>query len=177
MKIAVYCSASENLPDTWREAARRLGRWAGSRKASIIYGGVHSGLMKETAVASHAAGAKMVGVVPAGRHDMRSRLNDLNISVGGLSDRKNVMQTLGDAFVILPGGYGTLDEFASVFAYLNFTAQYKPVVLCNFDGIYDPLLAQLNLMVDRGLMTPEKLSVLHVVTSADDMETILEKTL
>lgn len=175
MKIVVYCSAAAGLPASWTDAATRVGFWAGLHGASLVYGGVDAGLMKTTALAAKKAGAKIVGVVPARRRNVESPLNDTTITVCDLNDRKATMQVLGDIFVVLPGGYGTLDEFASTFSYLSFTEQEKPIILCNSDGIYQPLLDQLDLMARTGLIAPGKLDKIMVADSTDDLETALDK--
>lgn len=84
------------------------------------------------------------------------------------------MQMLGDIFVILPGGYGTLDEFTTSFSYLNFTRAKRPMIIYNADGIFDPLLAQLNLMADNALMPRENLDILTVVYNTEDLVKALD---
>lgn len=153
MRVVVYCSSAEVLPEHWREGAAAIGRWIGEHDAALVYGGVNAGLMSVTAAAAHEAGAHIVGVVPVRRNDAASSLNDIQISVADLNERKATMELLGDVFVVLPGGYGTLDELTSTLAYINFTKQNgKHIVIYNPDGIFDPLLAQLDTMVAAGLM-------------------------
>lgn len=169
MNIAVYCSSMENLPAQWQVCARTVGEWIGRHGASLVYGGVNSGLMKVVAQATKKNGGKVVGVVPARRRYDASPLNDVKVPTSDLNDRKGVMQMLGDAFVVLPGGYGTLDEFTTSFSYLNFTHQPKPIILYNPGGIYDPLLEQLRRMVDLGLMTPDKIEIIHAVPTDEQL--------
>lgn len=176
MNIAVYCSSASELPEAWVRAAAMAGTWIGQHAASLIYGGVDAGLMRVTAEACHKAGGTVVGVVPSRRNSMTSALNDVKIPAADLSDRKGIMQLLADVFIVLPGGYGTLDEFASAFSYINFTQQYgKRIILFNPDGIYDPLLAQLQIMADRGLMSPAALDALDVANSAEDLIAALDR--
>lgn len=86
------------------------------------------------------------------------------------------MQLLSDAFVVLPGGYGTLDEFTTSFSYINFTRQMgKHIIIYNPDGLYDPLLEQLQKMVAVGLMSRERLDVLTVVTSPGAIASALDE--
>lgn len=173
MRVVVYCSAAEALPDHWREGAAAIGRWIGERGATLVYGGVNAGLMTETAAAARAAGARIVGVVPVRRSNMASPLNDIQISVADLNERKATMELLGDVFVVLPGGYGTLDELASTFAYINFTKQIgKHIVIYNPDGIFDPLMTQLDLMAEAGLMRPASRDV--IITTATPAQTIAQ---
>ena len=176
MHIAVYCSAADSLPRPWQQAAEALGAWIGRKNATLVYGGVDAGLMAIVARAAKENGAKIAGIVPMRRKKSASPLNDVLVPTSDLNDRKGVMQMLGDAFVVLPGGYGTLDEFTTSFSYLNFTGQDKPIVIYNPDNLFDHLLAQLNVMAERGLMDPAKLEKIHVVTDIDTMLATLDRT-
>lgn len=163
--IAVYCSAAAGLPEHWQEGARVTGDWIGLRKATLVYGGVDAGLMTTVSRATHMAGGRVVGVVPTRRREWACEYNDIVVPTSDLNERKGTMQLLADAFVVLPGGYGTLDEFSTSFSYINFTDQPdKHIVLYNPDSLYDPLLEQLRRMVDAGLLRPEAMDILTVVT-------------
>lgn len=177
MKIVVYCSSVDNLPESWQQAAQLTGNWIGTRGYSLVYGGVHSGLMRIVAQSTKDAGGKVVGIVPARRMEMASYLNDVKVPTSDLNDRKGVMQMLGDAYVVLPGGYGTLDEFTTSFSYLNFTRQRRPIIVVNLDGIFSPILAQLSLMADKGLMSPDNLAIITEVRSLDELSEALQNLL
>lgn len=172
-RIAVYCSARENLPQHWKDAAAALGRWIGNRGATLVYGGVDAGLMTIVATAAKANGAGVVGVIPARLRGRVCPANDIKLCTGSLDERKRTMNILSDIFVVLPGGYGTLDELATTFSYLNFTHQNRPIILANLDGIYDPLLAQLEAMRTAGLLDAGAMDVLHVCHSIDEIESTL----
>lgn len=176
MNIAVYCSSAANLPSEWIEAARTVGNWIGRHGASLVYGGVDVGLMRATAEACKIAGGTVVGVVPSRRNPLASHLNDVKVPASDLNDRKGVMQLLADLFVVLPGGYGTLDEFSTSFSYINFTRRRdKRIILHNPDGLYDPLLAQLRMMVDRGLMSADALDILDISRTLPELEGALDR--
>jgi len=173
--IAVYCSAVDNLPEHWQEGARVTGRWIGSHAATLVYGGVESGLMTVVARTAHDAGGRVVGVVPTRRREWSSVFNDIVVPTSDLNERKGTMQLLADAFVVLPGGYGTLDEFSTSFSYINFTDQPdKHIVLYNPDGLYDPLIEQLHRMVGAGLLRPSALDILRVVTQPEEIAETLD---
>ena len=175
MRIAVYCSSRDNLPSQWRESAAAVGRWIGENGSELVYGGVDLGLMHTVADATRTAGGRITGVVPLRRADMAFAGNDVNIPTAELTDRKNVMQLLADVFVVLPGGYGTLDEFASAFAYINFgSLNHKQIVLFNPDGLFDHLVAQLNVMVERGLMSASLIDSLTVARDTDELLSALD---
>lgn len=176
MKIAVYCSSIENLPAGWVEGAVVTGRHIAKLGAEMVYGGVDAGLMTVAARACKEAGGKVVGVVPWRRADMASELNDVRVPASDLNERKGVMQLLADVFVVLPGGYGTLDEFATSFAYINFTHHRdKRIILYSPDGLYDPLLAQLHSFVDKGLMEADRLDILDVTDTPQGIADALDR--
>lgn len=178
MRVVVYCSSAESLPDHWREGAAAVGRWIGERGATMVYGGVDAGLMTETAAAAHNAGAKIVGVVPVRRSNMASPINDIEITVADLNERKAAMELLGDVFVVLPGGYGTLDELMSTFAYINFTKQTdKYIVIYNPDGIFDSLQAQFEALAAAGLMDSSLLSVVRMASTPSETVAQLDRLL
>lgn len=178
MRVVVYCSSAESLPEHWREGAAAVGRWIGERGATMVYGGVDAGLMTETATAAHEAGAKIVGVVPVRRSKMASQINNIEITVADLNERKSAMELLGDVFVVLPGGYGTLDEFMSTFAYINFTKQTdKYIVIYNPDGIFDAILTQFDAMAAAGLLDSSLLSVLKTASTPSETVAQLDRLL
>lgn len=174
--IAVYCSASESLPTAWVEAAERLGLWIAETDSTLVYGGVDAGLMRVVANAAKTSStARTIGVVPSLRAGMASPVNDTVLPARGLHDRKETMISLADAFVALPGGYGTLDEIISTFAHLRFNGDHsKPLIILNLDNIFDPLTDQLRLMADKGLMTPDALSTMIIVRSTDELINLLD---
>lgn len=175
LKIAVYCSAAESLPVFWVEAAAQLGYWIGNAGATLVYGGVDSGLMRVLARSVKITGkGRIIGVVPMLRSDKASPLNDVEIPAEGLADRKVNMYLMSDVFVVLPGGYGTLDELMSTLAYLNFNDIHgKKILLYNPDGVYEALISQFRKMIDTGLMHPCSLDRLSVVNKIDEIIEIL----
>lgn len=174
--ITLYCSSTSPLPHHWEEAARAVGTWIGEHHARLVYGGVAKGLMEIAARACKDAGGKIVGVVPGRRYGLASDLTDVRIPTSELNERKTIMQLLADVFVVLPGGYGTLDELASAFAYINFTNQNsKHIILHNADGIFSPFLEQLRVMAAAGVMNPALAENIHITSSIDQLIEALEK--
>ena len=173
LRIAVYCSSRPELPQAWQDAARQVGRRIGELGATLVYGGVDAGLMSIVAHSAKDAGAQIVGVIPSRLLSRVCEANDIKLSTGSLHERKQVMDIMSDIFIVLPGGYGTLDEFANTFSYLNFTRQWRPIILMNLDGIYDHLLEQLAVMRRHGLLKPETMEVLHVCNNIEEFEPLL----
>lgn len=175
MNVVVYCSSADRLPADWQAAAAAVGTWIGSQRASLVYGGVRKGLMQIVAEATHSAGGQVVGIVPARRLSDASELNDVKVPSNDLNDRKGIMQVLGDIYVVLPGGYGTLDEFTATFSYLNFTRQRRPIIVLNSDGIYDPIMQQLSRMAAVGLMAPANIDLITEVRSVAELTAALTR--
>lgn len=170
MKIALYCSAKEHLPQQWVDCARTLGQYLAQGGHTLIYGGVDAGLMAVAAQSAAEHHGRIVGVVPRRRADRICRFNSETIHTADLSERKRIMMLLSDIFVVLPGGYGTLDELATTFSHICFTsATSKHIVIVNLDGIFSPLLDQLRLMAKHGLADAKMMKFISVVDSTDQL--------
>lgn len=175
MNVVIYCSSKENISQEYKTAAAIIGQWIGSHNATLVYGGINLGLMKIAATETRNAGGRAIGIVPIDRKAMEYPHNDESIYVADLSERKARLIELGDVFIVLPGGYGTLDELMSTFATLTFTNdRNKSIIILNQDGLFDNTLAQLHTMIDNGLMLPDTMQRLKVVTSATECCEILQ---
>jgi uncharacterized protein (TIGR00730 family) len=126
--------------------------------------------MGALADAALAAGGEVIGVIPESlerREVAHQGLSELHI-VAGMHERKALMASLSDAFLTLPGGIGTLDEFFDILSWRVLGLHAKPIGLLNYRGFFDPLLAQLNTMVTQGFVTPEYREVLLSATTIDE---------
>ncbi len=169
MRTAIYCSSRKTVPQAYRDDAATIGSYVARLGSTLVYGGLDLGMMKVVARAAKDAGGRIVGIVPIMRKNHINPINDENVLTLDLNDRKAKMVLLSDIFVVLPGGYGTLDEIISTFSFLTFTAdKHKPIILLNTDGLYDPTLAQLQLMCDRQLMDPTTMQRIHVANDAQE---------
>lgn len=169
MKIVVYCSSKEDINQVYKEDAALIGHRIGASGAELVYGGIGKGLMRIVATETLSAGGRVVGVVPVARRSMAFEDNTETIMARDLNDRKNRMIVLGDAFVVLSGGYGTLDELLSTFAFLTFTGDTcKKIVVINRDGLFDPVFEQLQLMASRGLLDAEIIGRIGIASDADE---------
>lgn len=174
--VAVYCSAAEGIRADWIDAAAAIGRWIGSNGATLVYGGVGAGLMKVVAHEVKNLQSKIVGIVPTRRLSAASPLNDLQIPSADLNDRKATMQLLSDVFVVLPGGYGTIDEMMTAFAYINFTGERsKRIVMYNPSGLFDSLIAQFNTFIEAGLMARRCLDCLIIENTIEGLLASLDR--
>lgn len=142
-RICVFCGSNFGRGPTYRAAAEALGRLFAERGITLVYGGARVGLMGALADAVLAAGGQAVGVIPKSmlqREIAHRGLTELHV-VDSMHERKALMANLSDAFIALPGGFGTLEEFCEILTWGQLGLHQKPVALFNVDGYYDDLLA------------------------------------
>src|ERR1700722_6441907 len=167
-RVAVYCgSADGNLP-IYRAEARALGARLASAGLGLVYGGARAGLMGAVADAALAGGAEVIGVLPdvlAGKEIAHAGLTRLEL-VSTMHQRKARMAQLADAFLILPGGYGTLEELLEVVTWAQLRLHSKPCILINTAGYWDGLLAFLDTAVGAGFLKPNNRALLRVAANA-----------
>lgn len=148
MRIAVYCSAKDAIPEEYLMLGDALGRWLGENGHTLIYGGATGGLMSRTSDAAKQAGVHVIGVIPP-RIKAAGRLAtncDYLIEVNNMSERKQRMRDEADVIVCLPGSYGTLDEMMDATSSAIVGEHKKPVFVLNYKGFYEPLKRQIELM-------------------------------
>ena len=178
MKVTVYCgAASGNNPEFTKRAAE-LGRWLASKGHSLIYGGGNQGMMGAVSGACLKAGGKATGVSPdffVMNEETRADLDALIIA-DDMSHRRNIMMELGDAFIALPGGTGTLDEITEVLAIKRLGMLgtiNKPIMLYNINGYYDKLFEFLDVMKSEDFCRVEDRTNAIEVTCIEDIERAL----
>ncbi len=159
MRIAVYCSAKDAIPEEYLKLGDALGRWLGEQGHTLVYGGATGGLMSRTSDAAKQAGAHVIGVIPP-RIKAAGRLAtncDYLIEVDNMSTRKQRMRDEADVIVCLPGSYGTLDEMMDATSSAIVGEHKKPTYVLNYKGFYEPLKEQIALM-QRLQFIPEQQS-------------------
>jgi uncharacterized protein (TIGR00730 family) len=142
-RICVYCGAAEGSRAAYLAAARNLGAALGARGIELVYGGGHVGMMGALADAALAAGGRVTGVIPQQLVDRElghRAVSELRI-VQSMHERKLLMAELSDAFLALPGGWGTLDELTEMLTWLQLGFHQKPIGIVNVAGYFDALLA------------------------------------
>lgn len=140
--VCVFCGASMGSQSDYVEAAVALGQELGRRRLGLVYGGGSVGLMGALARAAQDAGSNVVGVIPeplAGREVMGDQIGEL-IVVETMHERKALMASLADAFLAMPGGFGTMDELFEIVTWGQIGIHSKPVGLLNVAGYFDPLV-------------------------------------
>lgn len=152
-----------------------MGALIGRTGRTLVYGGAAKGLMETLARAAKEAGARVYGAVPdiIEQRGQVSPCVDVAFRCVDLSDRKAVMMREADVFVVLPGGVGTLDELFTVLAARTIGLTAKPVVLYNVDGCWDSLLALLEELRQKGLVSSVVSDLLTVVSSVAELEALL----
>lgn len=176
MNITVYLGANEGNDPALHTAVEELGTWIGTSGNALIYGGSRSGLMGVIADSVLQAGGKVTGVEPQFfiesefQHDGLTKL----IVTKDMSERKNKMIELGDAFIAFPGGTGTLEEITEVMSKVSLKHLHAPCILYNLDGYYDDLKSLLNRMIEKGLSSRERQAGIYFAENLDDIKRILK---
>jgi hypothetical protein len=174
-RVAVYCGSSNGTNPAFLVEARALGAAIASAGLGMVYGGACVGLMGAVADAALAGGADVIGILPdmlAGREIAHHRLTSLEL-VSTMHERKARMAELADAFVALPGGYGTLEEVLEAVTWAQLRLHSKPCILINTAGYWDGLLTFLDTAVGAGFLKEKNRALLRVAESAEDAIGIL----
>jgi hypothetical protein len=166
-RICVYCGSSPGDRPDYANLAREVGREIAGRGIGLVYGGGHIGLMGAVADAALAAGGEVIGVIPQQLVDAELAHRGLTALevVGSMHERKARMAELADAFMALPGGFGTLDELFEILTWAQLGLHGKPCGLVDFEGYYGPLLAWADGAVAAGFVRPAHRRLLMADTS------------
>ena len=170
--LCLYCGSRTGADPDHRAAAAELGAALGRRGVRLVFGGGGGGLMGVAADAALAAGGQVVGVIPAHLHDIEVAHPGLSelIVVDSMHARKQKMFELADAFAVLPGGLGTLDETIEIVTWRQLGLHDKPIVLLDRSGYWAPLLALVEHAIDAGFAAPAARDLFML---ADSVEGIL----
>ena len=169
--VCLFCGASETADPSYTEAAYAFGKAAAEAGWRLVYGGGGVGLMGASARGAHEAGGRVVGIMPAFLRS-RERLFDEveTVVVTSMHERKQLMYDQSDAFVVAPGGIGTLEEVVELLSWKRLDLHHKPVVFLNLNGFWDGFFALMRHSVDEGMTPP---SFLEAWTVADTVEDAL----
>lgn len=177
MKIAVYCSAKDTIPEEYLSLGDALGAWLGEHGHTLVYGGATGGLMSRTSQAVKAAGGYVIGVIPpriiaAGR--LAEHCDEL-IEVANMSERKQRMRDEADIIVCLPGSYGTLDEMMDATSSAIVGEHRKPLYVLNYKGFYEPLKQQIEHMKTLGFIPMQQSFEPVFVNTLEELYTVITK--
>jgi uncharacterized protein (TIGR00730 family) len=180
--ICVFCASAAGASPIYLEAATELGKLIAQRGYGLVYGGATVGAMGAVADGGLAVGGKVVGVIPDVIRDREidhKGLTELHV-VRTMHERKALLASRADAFVALPGGYGTLDEFIEILTWAQLKIHAKPCVLVNLTvnggGFYDGLLRFLDHAVAEGFIQPDNRGLIQVVADPKGALDLVEKT-
>jgi uncharacterized protein (TIGR00730 family) len=171
--VCIYCGSSKGRDPLFSETAHNLGQYLASKEISIIYGGAQVGLMGSLANGSLTCGGEVIGILPSFLSIKEIAHDNLTetIMTDNMHQRKQMMFEKSDAFIILPGGFGTLDEMFEILTWGQLGLHTKPIGVLNINGYYDHLLAFLDNIVYQGLMNQRNRDML---ISASDIDSLMD---
>ena len=167
--ICIFCGSSSGIGDAYLAAARNLGATLAQRGIGIVYGGAHVGTMGAVADAALAAGGSVTGIMPqrlVDREVAHKSLTRFEV-VDTMHQRKARMAELSDAFIALPGGFGTLDELFEILTWAQIGLHQRPIALLDVNGFFQPLVAYLHHANAQGFIADRHLAMLQVHTDVD----------
>lgn len=173
--ICVYCGANPGHNVVYQQAAKEMGRLLAERGITLVYGAGNIGLMGTVADAALQAGGKVIGVIPQGLMEKEvghQGLTELYV-VDSMHTRKAKMAALADAFIAMPGGFGTLEELAEIATWTQLGFHKKPLALLNVEGFYDKLLAFFDHAVAEGFLQPKHRQLIVSSTTPEGAITAL----
>ncbi len=177
--VCVFCGSSPGRQTPFLLAAQATGTLLARRGIALVYGGGHVGLMGALADAALAAGGKVTGVIP--RHLMRPEVAHMGLTelivVDSMHQRKRLMADRADAFLVLPGGYGTVEETFEMVTWLQLDLHRKPIAAVNVDGYYDGLLRWVGHSVESGFVRPGQAHLLMAEATPEAALARLERSL
>jgi uncharacterized protein (TIGR00730 family) len=161
--LCVYCGSRPGRLEAFTQTAKAVGEWIGRHQGQLVYGGGNNGLMGIVASATQQAGGRVVGIIPHGLAEMELARDDCDEFhlVDNMHQRKHMMAERADAFLALPGGIGTFEEFFEVWTWRQLGYHNKPIGLLNVDGYYDGLLAFMNTTVNDGFVSDWQMTLIQ----------------
>ncbi len=169
--LCVYCGSSNKVSPAHQDAAKRLGTILGNNSVRLVYGGGRVGLMGIAADAVLEAGGDVIGIIPYHLHDIEVGHKGVTelIVTNSMHERKQKMFELSDAFAVLPGGLGTMDETFEILTWKQLQLHDKPVILVDNDGYWSPFLGLVDHIVDSGFARPSIKDFFITVPTVEDI--------
>ncbi|MDQ5980437.1 MAG: hypothetical protein QG602_3414 [Verrucomicrobiota bacterium] len=169
--LCVYCSSSDRIDPKYAAAAEELGRELVTRGWGLVYGGGKTGLMGAVARGTKSAGGRVVGVIPEFMKARELAFDEADelVTVITMRERKLLMEARADAFVTLPGGWGTLEEIMEILTLRQLDIVKKPCVFYNQDGFYDDLIRLFERMLAEKFFKPSNMDLFRVANTIPDI--------
>jgi uncharacterized protein (TIGR00730 family) len=177
--VCVYCGSRNGQDAAFVHGAETLGRQLAARKIRLVYGGASIGMMGMLARAVLANGGEVTGVIPDFLTDLEMPLDEVTerVVTDTMHTRKQAMFERSDAFVVMPGGIGTLEEAFEMMTWRQLHRHAKPIIFVNIKGYWDSLIALIDHVIDCGFAGADLADVYHVVNSAEDVIPTIERAL
>lgn len=175
--VCVYCGSSSRVADDYKQAATKLGQLIASEGWGVVYGGGRVGLMGLVADGALQSGAEVIGIIPSHiekREVQHDELTELHV-VDTMHVRKQMMVDKSDAFVILPGGLGTLDELFELLTWKQLGLHDKPIVIVNMNDYWGKMLGAMDYIADQGFMRKEDTHMFIVVDDVNGVPAALKQ--
>ena len=172
--LCVYCGSSINVDDDFKDAARNMGVILAKEGIRLVYGGGKAGLMGIIADSVMDNGGEVIGIIPthiADREIQHTGLTELHI-VDTMHERKQMMVDHSDAFLVLPGGIGTLEETCEIMTWRQLGIHDKPIIIANLKDYWTPFFLLIDRIIDHGFMRADDKKIAMVTDNIDD---VLEK--
>ncbi|MCC6693989.1 MAG: TIGR00730 family Rossman fold protein [Candidatus Hydrogenedentes bacterium] len=168
--VCVFCASSNEVPRIYVDAAAHLGHCLAARGITLVYGGGNNGLMGVLAQAVHKSGGHVIGVIPLALQELELAYVDADelIVTRDLRERKATMEARSDAYIALPGGYGTLEEILETVTLRQLRFHEKPVAFLNTAGFYEPLVEFFMHMIEQGFAKATSTSLFHLAPTPEE---------
>ena len=173
--ITVFCGSSDGRDKAYREAAEKLGKAMADRDIALVYGGGSRGLMGIIAETVHDAGGHVTGVLPESMNTSAVRQKSVEseiIIVPSMHERKKTMYAMGDAYIAMPGGIGTMEELCEIYTWRQLRYHSKNIGLLNTEGYWDPFIAMLDRGVHDGFISE---AVRNIIIAEEDPERLIDR--
>jgi len=177
-RLCVYCGSSDRTDAIYRDAATRLGELIADAGIELVFGGGRIGLMALAANAALRRGGRVTGIIPAHLHDVEVGHHGVSqlLIVGSMHERKQRMFEMSDAFAVLPGGLGTLDEAFEMITWKQLRLHDKPIVVVDIAGYWAPFQALVNHIVATGFAGAASLGLYRTVETVEEVLPALAET-
>ncbi len=173
--VCVFCGASNSVAKKFLDIGAEFGKLLAARDITLVYGGGDCGIMGAVANSTMKHQGHVTGVFPVSLRNIENEHQSLTeiIIVNTMHERKQLMFERSDAFIVFPGGFGTMDEMFEILTWKQLLLHDKEIVIFNYQGYWDPLIALMHSIIENGFAKPETASYFHVVTELEQIIDVL----
>lgn len=174
--LCVFCGASNNVDKKYLDVGAEFGKLLAERGITLVYGGGDCGVMGAIANSTMDKGGHVTGVFPVSLRNIENEHQSLSeiIIVNTMHERKQCMFERSDAFIIFPGGFGTMDEMFEILTWKQLLLHDKPIVIFNYQNYWDPLINLMKSIIENKFAHPETATYFHVVTEMEQILDVIE---